>query len=805
MGKIFKILIGLVVLAGIGVGVVYGYKYYIDITQPDPVVVMPKDVTALFVVDHSNSTQIANLEKVLNKFPTDDPGIKYLIAQYDKRQTAGDQFSYEKIKESLKGDWKIAVGFKLAGDKTISKEEAENSSGLGKLYYAAVIGPNAVPGNVSDSLKADGLDGSADSPVAPASTSKGRVSEPDIYISGYFSNADEIEKLFVPELGKDFDAMEKDGVKLWTNEADDVYIIRDGKIFALTNSSKVRDEIVARLDKKDGFTSEDSYKNAKKDISNVLAYSYINIKSVKDILGSAIADFSDVYSFVSTDGEGLSMQSKTSLASKDSALVKNMIGAEKPSIIDKINADGIIAYYESPSAMTVLQSFEIALAKSKNSYSSKSKIVTTDTFIEALAKTLKVDKDDINALANSRFAFAVTNRGKLYPTFTLYLKLDDKNKDAAQKVVDAVDKYMDEMVAKLQGDIADTGDEKSNFIAATIKSSCVIFKAKNTFDPKLTAQTEAIFAEYGFDIGDNKKMKEISNKYSKDSTVTKAIADGIKAECGSVIPGSTSANPPTIKLQALISPSGTSSISTATPNPTISPMSWFFLKKGKVDTNGMDLTKWYIDWSLFPADRLEDVETYLKQLNVTDGTKALNFALYYGFPEENMLVFAIDPNLESSYGKTPLSADPLYLEAGKKIGGESWSSVSYFRPENMFTIADVYILLAKKTPMLTSAVQEAYITAKGIVSTFKYFIGMQKVEGDTMFSNGYTKVEKYQAAVADTKASGADTVKEDTVDAPSGPVDVELNVGDDAAADDTTQPVDKTATDGTEPRVKRVK
>jgi hypothetical protein len=506
--------------------------------------------------------------------------------------------------------------------------------------------------------------------------------------------------------------------------------------------------------------------------------------------------------------DGFATESYTGLKSKDSPIVKAMEGAAKPTIIDKVNATNIIAYAENSVLGSVLES--------ASAEAPQASMDIVGNLIETVAKTLKVDKDDIKTLIKSPVAFVISADSVYYPSISLYLKIDEKTQEVAQKIVDAMDAYMDEMSASFQKTVEEQEagtdlpviigtDEKQNFIDATVKATCHIYKASNIFDPSLPSESKAIYKAYGFDA-DSKEMMDISTKYSKDLQVTKAIADGVKAECGDFIPDpSKEATPPSVKLQEILAPDD--SLSDGVPAP-------FFLKKENIDTNGMDLKHWYVDWDIFPSAEFDDADSFFKdKLMVPDGIKAVKIGFYYGFPEDGIMVVSLQPDLAATYGKTPLSSDPVFKEAMAKMDDKGWVAISYFRPENLFLIINNYVKLSATNPLLAGTVSKVYGSVEGIFSTFKYFVTGQMIEGDAIVSQGYVKVE--EAAVADVKTDTNPEVKppqgdipedesvqppsEDDTEAVEPPID-------DTQVDTSIDNGDQTTTDTeTPPKIKRVK
>ncbi len=74
------------------------------------------------------------------------------------------------------------------------------------------------------------------------------------------------------------------------------------------------------------------------------------------------------------------------------------------------------------------------------------------------------------------------------------------------------------------------GNEKQNFIDATIEASCLVFQASDPFATELEAQAKEIYKKYGFDVESDEAIQAVSDKYTEDSEVQDAILAGIK-EC----------------------------------------------------------------------------------------------------------------------------------------------------------------------------------------------------------------------------------------------------------------------------------
>gem|GEM_PF-1425614 len=76
------------------------------------------------------------------------------------------------------------------------------------------------------------------------------------------------------------------------------------------------------------------------------------------------------------------------------------------------------------------------------------------------------------------------------------------------------------------------GNEKQNFIDATIEAMCLVSGAADPFSADLQEQAKDVFKKYGFDVENEEAIQAVSDKYMGDTEVQDAILAGIK-ECGS--------------------------------------------------------------------------------------------------------------------------------------------------------------------------------------------------------------------------------------------------------------------------------
>lgn len=650
MIKFLKVFSVLVVLVGLGYGGVCAYQTFISGAGVDPEFAMPKDLSMVFALDHSNFGQVKNLNKLLKKFPKDDSGIEYLKSMYN--QNVGAEFSYEELQKLLSDSWKIVVGVKM------------------------------------------NMDESATAPT-------------EVYIAGIFDNADKIESLLKLETSenKNYVYTEKDNVKYWDNEVDDIYILRYKKMFVVTNSLKNKEMILPRIKNKDGLVVDENFVKMKKSLDkDVLVYAYVNLLNWGGANPEITKDLGAVYSVLMAVDDGFGVKSYTELKSKNLPIVKAMIDAPKPSIVDKVNATNIIAYAENPELGAILKVV------------SAEYLQTGSDLTEIVAEVLKVDKDDISTLIDNLVAFSISADSHYYPSISVYLKIDEKIQDSAQKIVDAMDNYMDEMVDSFK---------------------------------KIVEEQEA------------EKLTVVEGKAPPAITIGQSDKKTVATEFSDVLPKE------------------------------------FFVKKESIDTNGMDMKYWYIDWDFFPVAEFKDIDLFFKdQLKIAEGVKAVKLGFYYGFPEDGMMMISLQPDLLATYGKTPLSADPIFKEAVSKIGDKGWVSISYFRPENLFLVVNNYIKLAITNPLLAGTVAEAYNSVEGIFSTFEYFVNGQMIEGDAIVSQGYAKVEKFKKAVVPEENFEVKNPQGDVLEDDMGVI--ELPVVDDVQIDDT---VDNEAP----PKIKRVK
>ncbi|MFA6992048.1 MAG: hypothetical protein WC269_02075 [Candidatus Gracilibacteria bacterium] len=764
MGKVLKFLLGLVVLAGVGAGAVYGYQYYVEhFGGVNPEAVLPKDSSVVVVLNHSDSGQIKNLRKALEKFPKTE-GIDYLIQQYD--ESADDALKYGKVKDIFENKWKVAVGVQLGTTKGTTSFNSNDGS---NVAYAALISP------IEEEVLTPEPDLAGDVKIIPSNSSVNFV------VAAYFEEADKVEELIKTETKDTAEYAEKDGIKYWDDEVNDLYIFRSGDMFVFTESLDTEKAAVERMKNKDGFSAKIDNKN--------LAYVYVSAEFLKDVAQDSVAGIGETYSVLSVDGDGFKTAASSTITSKDSPIIKALSAATKLEFVNKVNADGIIAYFEIPSLDFIMQTLAMGAFSAERAAGVYTNNASADDVYVEMAKSLEVDKDDLKKLFNAPFAFALSNDGKFYPSVSFYLKVSDETQEVAEKFVAALNTFMEKTMDEFQGNVrGDSGgssiisptNERDSFIAAAIDATCLVFEAPNASDPKIQSQVKAIYQDYGFDYNDGSVGKIMTDKYSKDAYVSKAIKDGITAKCGDVAGlDQSSVTPPTLNLSA-------------TKNTTDEePIS--FVKSEKITSNGMDLTKWSVNWDLFPESELADANSAFKDmLGVEEGVKALKIGLYYGFAEDGVITLSVSPNFENTYGKNPLANDPLYKEGMSKLNGEGWTTTSYFVPDNLFVIVDNYMVLVKSNPFLAEIGTKVYDTVYGIMTTFKYFVNGQKVDGDALVSSGYTKVEKNEAVKEEDDSDDAvdsDTVSDDTTD--DAPVEDDvLTIDDVPGADDDVTTID---------------
>jgi len=419
---------------------VVGYAYVLPkfnesvVSGQVPEMALPADADLVMGLDYSNDKQVENLKELMAAFP--DAGLKAkMIEAYDAEVEEG--FKYETaLAPIVAADWHLVLGMKVR-DGVEGIEDLENF---------------------------DSEDG-------------------DIYLAGYFEKADEVEVLIADQMAKDYgealQVEEKDGRKFWTDPEDGV-LMRDGNLFVFTDKEENMDAAVERLENGTGFVVEQK---------DYLAYMMMNGEILDEVTG--IDGYMGHISYaVTAEKDGFRFAGDQEVTAVLKELYK-MYEGDSLVLVDKVPAEGMMIYGEMPSVKTIVDGFlkspallmtgveqpmtviddegadvidsmENVSAPVVNAKPTESEIkaageemvASYNAGLELVATKVGVSKGDLEAVMDAPFAFAMSDAGTLYPTMAMYFQLDDAKAVTANKMMDALDSYMGEILVEFDKAVA---------------------------------------------------------------------------------------------------------------------------------------------------------------------------------------------------------------------------------------------------------------------------------------------------------------------------------------------------------------
>lgn len=400
-----------------------------------------KKAHLVVAVDHSNEDQIEVLKELKEKFPK--TGLwKGFIESFDKE--TDEEITYKKTVEPiLKGNWKL--GFAITFSKNIkSLEDLEDVD----------------------------------------------HKDVEIYIVGKFEQVDRVEKLIVnrflkKEYGSEVKYEEKNKIKYWTVEEDHIYMMRYGDILVMTNQDKYRDDALEGLVDDKGFVV-DKKLAAELDVNDSLGYIYISGKGILELaaefykslgmteIEEMIEPLGNILVTMRAEEDGFKIATVSEISDHDSPMLKNYQDFEAV-LVEKVPAEGVFIYAEYPSldAMmkNMVQSFAYSYQLDKAMIESGDEIEDLeelkkyteeseefyDDFMKNTAESLDIKEKELHDFFDAPHAMAMANVGELYPGISFYLEVDKKDTKIAEKLLDEMDDYVDEILKELDKLLKDSG------------------------------------------------------------------------------------------------------------------------------------------------------------------------------------------------------------------------------------------------------------------------------------------------------------------------------------------------------------
>lgn len=404
-------------------------------SERDVEAVLPQDSTVVIALDYSDSGQVDALKNLKTRFP--DTGLWQIMIDGYNTEIGDAEEDQELLYENLiqpiiENDWKVLMGMKFDGAKSLQALEEGNA---------------------------------------------------EVYIVGKFADKDQFGAL-LERLLNEFEVVEgeKDGVELTTVEAEDIYIAQYKDIFFMTNTAAYRDAGIDRLMNGGGLDENDEFSSTIEGMAeHNFGYVYVDSEGFGPILeeiyaqwgpgmNSALAALGDVYMVMAADNEGVKLLSHSKLiGTAEEIAVAFPKNDRNVDLVNKVPGEGMFVYLEESTMTPYLAAFWAGFTTGYNGIDVNDfseggdlrDLLSTENLyndlMETVAKIGGISVEDAEKLANSPFAFAMQNVGELYPAMSLYVDVADGSAEAAEKLTLALDTYFDEVLVEFDSLGADIG------------------------------------------------------------------------------------------------------------------------------------------------------------------------------------------------------------------------------------------------------------------------------------------------------------------------------------------------------------
>lgn len=629
-----------------------------------PEMVISPEASVVFTFDHSDKTQVAFKDAILNKFS----GIKLpenIIARYNK--TASKEFSYENLKNLFSGEYKISIGIKLPEKLDMAVLSQKSSD----FDISQIVGLDAV-------------------------------------IAGTFSDTNKIETLINESFkSKGVTPVEENGYKTWTVLNPKIYIVEKENLFFLTGSKENRDAAIERLEKGTGLDKTEMLVTSLTNLSEKnLGYMYLDLNKIENLfiatagegakdalLNSEAGIYKSVFSVFVAEKDGVKVISRVGLKN-DTELLNKYLPPNEISLVNKVPGENLIMYTEMPPVLNT----------------------TIEDLSKSVSGSLKaMAPSPLTALPNlpSGKKGGLITAGDNPQEIEIIDKTSGENTDSekdSQKLLraDAVPQPKISRQKPVKKDLP--------------KSTLVMPSSSGTEDPKKEApltdcdpdKTDCLPSPLSFEKPNELKSLDIKglaasgNVYEslldQVSQITEVPKDDLKGilaspyavavyDTGTLVPGvavylkvadkyaesakklmavvSTYMDQVIVKLdEQLKSQSGASGM----------------IKKETKVISGAGIQKIYIDWSKIPKEVLKAGASKTKM----DLSKT-KVEFYYGIFSDNVMTFALYPDFADSYGKKVVADMPYFNEAKLAVKTVYGYKLSLFKVDNFLGLGLRYL------------------------------------------------------------------------------------------------------------------
>jgi hypothetical protein len=242
------------------------------------------------------------------------------------------------------------------------------------------------------------------------------------------------------EYGANIECEAHDLYTMWSVDWDDFYVLRYGDLFVLTNTEEGRQGIL------DQVMNEEGHEEITAD---ALFYAWIDIESslesFGDIFGlSAMYEELEELEFtINAETDGFRFTTETSFVSVDSTIL-DAYKDQDLQLVDQVPAGDLLMYMEDQDlSLMVNELFEM--------------ISPGEDVYELLATEFALESETLRHLADSGYAFSMSDSGGLVPDTAFYLHLTHNDE---KELIPALNAELDELVELMSTEVYYTEDEE---------------------------------------------------------------------------------------------------------------------------------------------------------------------------------------------------------------------------------------------------------------------------------------------------------------------------------------------------------
>jgi|GEM_PF-6295380 len=712
-----------------------------DLVKGGPVAVIPEmvispEASMVFTFDHSDKTQIAFEDAILNKFST----IKIpqnIITQYN--QNAPKQLSYENLKDLFSGEYKISIGIKL---------------------------PEKLDSAVLNQVDAD--------------FDLSKISGLDAVIAGTFSDTKKVETLINESFkSKGVVPVEENGYKTWTVLNPTIYIVEKDNLFFVTGTKENRDAAMDRLEKGTGLDKAEILTTSLTNLSEKnLGYVYLDLNKIENLfsteagamakkvlLSSEVGLYRSVFSVFVAENEGIKIISRIGLKN-DTQLLNKYLPPNEISLVNKVPGENLIMYAEMPPVLsTMLEDLSGTVSESIGAVppADVKDAVVSDTPDAVVVDTGVKDVVVSDAPPLPTDVAAVDNSGKLVRTDAVpqpkISRLKPPKKEFPKSTLVLPSSEGSEEVKKEEAVVTDCGPDKTDCSPSPLSFNKP--KELQTLNLNELAASGNVYESFLAQVSGITEVSKDDLKGILASPYAIAFYD-----TGTLVPGvavyfkvadkyAESAK----KLMAVVSTYMDQVILQLDDQLKAQSGTSGMIKKDTKIISGAGIQKIYVDWSKIPKEVLKSGS--LKTKMDLSNTKV---EFYYGIFSDNVMTFALYPDFADSYGKKVVADMPYFNEAKLAVKTVYGYKLSFLKVDNFLGLGLRYLGAFGSGFIPKDSVDKAYGVLKDLTKIEYVFSSTSKEGQNFLKSITYIKIGD---KARDMKIEIQPAVEEEIVKPPS--------------------------------------